>query len=318
MKLHEAMLNVLRHAARSLTAREIAEAIEQRALYLREDGTPATPSQIRARARKYPHLFKTEGRPLSFSRAVPGEEDDKSSSRTAALQRLKKDQLEVAHYFLNVSATVSGFDRLMEIIGSFRVAAGQWSAEEAEKELEGVKLQEAAHEYDRLTWELILCRSVDGFLAYVSDVLALVFQNRPETMKSAEMIRLDLILENDTMDELIGVLADKRVNDLAYKGMRELSSHLSDRLGLQLFGSQKDLERAADIVEIRNLIVHNRGTINSTFLKKMSKPLGKLGEQVKIEEDALYDDLWFLVASASLIDEAAVEKFNLPRGKIGA
>ena len=89
---------------------------------------------------------------------------------------------------------------------------------------------------------------------------------------------------------------------------------MSDKLGLQLFGSQKDLESAADIIEVRNLVVHSRGIINRTFLKRVSKSHGEMGEQVMIEEVALFDDLWFLVASASLIDDAAVEKFGLPPG----
>ena len=314
LTLHEAMLDVLRHAARAITAREIAEAIERRDLYRRKDGRPATVGQIQARARKYPHLFKAEGKPLRYTRANPANSTKDSGTRTAAFSRYKQDILAVSNYFLAVNATVAGFDHMLEKLFSMNVSSGAMTVAEAQREFDTVKLQESARAYDSLVLELILCRAVDGFLVYVAELMALVYTARPETMKSAETLRLDLILENETMEELIAVLVDKRINDLAYKGMRELSRYLSDKLGLQLFGSQKDLERAADIIEVRNLVVHNRGIINRTFLKKVTNSYGALGEQVRIEEVPLFDDLWFLVASASLIDDAAVEKFGLPLG----
>ena len=315
--LHEAILDVLRRAGRPLSAREVSVEIKRRGLYVRNDGDFPPASQISTRARKYPNLFKAEGRPLQFSPTLGDDDgDDEGANSTAAFQRLKRDTLEIGRYFLNMSKTIGGFDRLMEIILSSKVTVGEWSPEELARELEEVRLVDSAHEYDRLRSELILCRAVDGFLKYIADLMALVFVSRPETMKSAETVRLDFILENETMDDLIGALADKRVNDLAYKGMRELSSYLSDRLGLRLFDSPGDLERAAEIIEIRNLIVHNRGIINRTFLQKVSKPVGNLGELVTIEEDPMFDDLWILLESASRIDAAAVQKFGLPRRKL--
>ena len=64
--LHEAILDVLRRVGRQLPAREISAEIERRGLYVRHDGDYPPPSQISARVRKYPHLFRAEGRPLRY------------------------------------------------------------------------------------------------------------------------------------------------------------------------------------------------------------------------------------------------------------
>ena len=95
MKLHEAVLDVLRHAAKAITAREIAEAIERRDLYRRKDGRPPTVGQIQARARKYPHLFNAEGRPLRYTRANPASANEGERTKTEAFSRYKQDILAI-------------------------------------------------------------------------------------------------------------------------------------------------------------------------------------------------------------------------------
>lgn len=58
MKLHEAITEVIRRAGHPLTYTEIANAINAGRLYSRKDGTPVPASQISARVKNYPHLFR--------------------------------------------------------------------------------------------------------------------------------------------------------------------------------------------------------------------------------------------------------------------
>lgn len=57
MKLHEAIVKVLREASTSLTFTEIAKLINRQGLYARKDGKPVPASQISARVKNYPLLF---------------------------------------------------------------------------------------------------------------------------------------------------------------------------------------------------------------------------------------------------------------------
>ncbi|MDQ3686595.1 MAG: hypothetical protein M3430_13505 [Acidobacteriota bacterium] len=83
--------------------------------------------------------------------------------------------------------------------------------------------------------ELVLCRSIDNYLVYLSQLLALIFRTKPETLKSGEQERLDFILKHSSMDDLIGALAEKRVDKLAYMGMRDLARYFEEKLGLNCF-----------------------------------------------------------------------------------
>lgn len=50
-----------------MTVRGLADAINERGLYEKRDGSPVDPSQIHARANKYPALFETNGGRLRLS-----------------------------------------------------------------------------------------------------------------------------------------------------------------------------------------------------------------------------------------------------------
>lgn len=57
MTLHDAMVKLLLDARQPLNARDLSEQINTSAIYRKRDGSPVQPDQVRARARKYPHLF---------------------------------------------------------------------------------------------------------------------------------------------------------------------------------------------------------------------------------------------------------------------
>ena len=165
----------------------------------------------------------------------------------------------------------------------------------------------------KLLKQMMLCRAVDNYLAYVSEIMALIFTTKPETLKSEETIKLDVLLQHETMDDLISTLAERRVERLSYQGMGDLAAYLFERLGFSLFEQDDALERAVRIVEIRNLIVHNRAVVNRRFASRLPDSPAKLGETLEITAYGVLDDLEFLAQSCSEIDERAASKFDLPR-----
>jgi hypothetical protein len=122
-------------------------------------------------------------------------------------------------------------------------------------------------QYARLFAQLVFQRVVDDFLSYISQLLRLIFATRPEALRSSESVRLEEILRYETMDELVRFLVERRVDRLAYLSVEDLADDLQRLLGIELFESGEDLQRAAKLVAIRNLIAHNRGLVNQRFLR---------------------------------------------------
>lgn len=167
------------------------------------------------------------------------------------------------------------------------------------------------HGQRQIILQMLLTRVADAFLHYVSSLLALLFRSRPETLKTGQQVSFEFVLGFRTMDELVAALAEKRVTDLAYQNMRKLARDLSDRPGLDLFSGADDLNRAARIVAMRNLIVHNRAMIDHTFLEQVPGFVGHAGERLDLSTD-VFDDVDFLAESVVTLDQRATAKFNLP------
>lgn len=167
------------------------------------------------------------------------------------------------------------------------------------------------HWHGTLVLEMMLCRAADNFLVYITELLAVVFRTRPETLRSSETVRLDAILKHSTMEALVHDLAERRVNRLSYQGMRDLAEYLTDRLSFDLFPKPDDLERAVRIIESRNLIVHNRGIVNDVFLSRVPSTTANVGNPIGLNTDQIFDDFEFIALSVYQTDDRAVQKFSL-------
>ncbi len=60
MLLHEAIEKLLQQERRSMTAKEIADALNVNQWYTKKDKTPLEPGQIHLRAKNYPKIFELD------------------------------------------------------------------------------------------------------------------------------------------------------------------------------------------------------------------------------------------------------------------
>jgi hypothetical protein len=165
--------------------------------------------------------------------------------------------------------------------------------------------------YSRFLRETIVTRAVDNYLAYLGELLSLVFKARPEALRSPDQIRLDEVLRYDTMEELVANIAERRVANLTQQGVAELDHDLSRLLGIPLFDSAEDRERGTTIVELRNLLVHNRGVIDSRFKRRLPDYPGEVGEDVNVGK--VTEHLEFLGTSVQRVDRLISAKYGIER-----
>ena len=164
-----------------------------------------------------------------------------------------------------------------------------------------------------LVSEMLLCRIVDNFLIYVTELMTLIFRTKPETLKSSkENVTFEFVLEHVALQDLVDAMVDRRVNELSYRGMRALSEYLGRNLGFDLFPDETKLARAVTLVEMRNLVVHNRGIINKTFLSRVSGTSHIVDTRLEISQALADEAFQFLQESVADIDERSAKKFALP------
>ncbi len=161
--------------------------------------------------------------------------------------------------------------------------------------------------------QMAFCRAADNYLTYIADLLALVFKKRPETLRSSESVSLDLVLQHKDMNALIEQLAERKVNELSYMGLEKLQDYLDRKLGFQLFTDHDQLREAVSFIEFRNLIVHNRGVVNTLFASRLPDYQEQIGQPLRIESELVLLALTSFARSVTDIDNRAAEKWALDR-----
>ncbi|HEY8724212.1 MAG TPA: hypothetical protein VIL92_10195 [Gaiellaceae bacterium] len=180
-----------------------------------------------------------------------------------------------------------------------------------------------ARHRDRL-FEMALQRQVDQYLTYLSHLIALLFRSRPETLHAGppgrqaetEAVSLDVILQHATMEDLLNTVVERRVENLAYKGMGELADYLGQRLGFDLFASDDQRHMAVLVVEVRNIITHNRAVVNDTFVRRVKESPWAVGQRIELDFQTHSGFMAFLESTAADIDRRAIEKWALPTIRI--
>ena len=103
------------------------------------------------------------------------------------------------------------------------------------------------------------------------------------------------------------------MDQLSYQGMKELLDFCLKRLKFPLFREQDDLTKAIALVETRNIIVHNRGLVNDTFLRRVRGSGFTKGHQIKLQWQEVLNYANFLSRSVATLEYEAGQKFEIPQ-----
>lgn len=168
-------------------------------------------------------------------------------------------------------------------------------------------------DHDPIVVEMVYCRMIDAFLAFLTDLLALVYRHKPQVLRSGgEQIALDFALRFATMDDLVRAIAEQQVEKRGFLGLKDLADYFETRLKLPIFLNDFMQDETIQAVEVRNIIVHNHGNVSPTFKKRLPDYPARIGDRVRVDRTDL--SLLDLRLSNYVLDldERAVAKFNLP------
>lgn len=130
LTLHEAIATVLREGGnRWMTTRELADAVNERGLYRKKDGSPVESNQIHARAKNYSHLFDKDRQNVRLR-----DQDSPVRSRRIAFPRSKYDALRDRLASVKGDSVTMSFDTIGDLVGSLPQSAWDhqaWWANEA-------------------------------------------------------------------------------------------------------------------------------------------------------------------------------------------
>ncbi|MBL8691214.1 MAG: hypothetical protein JNL04_19060 [Rhodospirillaceae bacterium] len=160
---------------------------------------------------------------------------------------------------------------------------------------------------------MVLSRLVDSYLAYIAELTVMLAVNNPRALGPEEGVPLALLVEHDSVDEVIDALVRDRVFQLASSGLDAVERWIGDRFGFALFAEDTARDRVARLIEIRNLIARHRGLATRRFAGTDREGRLKPGQPIELTVDQLFSDSSLLARSVTDIDVRAADQFDLPR-----
>jgi hypothetical protein len=163
--------------------------------------------------------------------------------------------------------------------------------------------------FDRQIAETVLTRTVDGFLTYLADLLAMVYEANPNALPASANIPVSLALELDDRDALVRELAGRRIRRQSRQGIDALNRPFK-ALSFPLFRTERERKVIERAIAQRDLIVHSRGIVDRAYLRRVPGSKTRLGEPLALKRSWVVDDSVMLVETAVRVDEAAAERWG--------
>lgn len=157
---------------------------------------------------------------------------------------------------------------------------------------------------------MLLSRAVDLFQTYLYSLLDVIFSQRPEMLPDKK-ISVREVFKATHLDELKAAAIGSIVNEYSYKNIIDLHDLLEKNFGFSLFERNITKVRVNRLIQKRNIIAHNNGTVNNRFIDQVGCKLDQVGMRVKIGQ--AYFRFRYLSSLAASIDKRASEKFSLDR-----
>jgi hypothetical protein len=163
--------------------------------------------------------------------------------------------------------------------------------------------------FDRQVAESLLTGTVDGFLTYLADLLAMVYETSPNALPAEANIPVSLALELDDRVALARELAGRRVRHLARQGIDALKKPFNS-MQFPLVRSAEEGEAIERALAQRELVIHSRGIVDRAYLRRVPDARATLGEELEVGRREAVEDVLELVEAAIRVDQAAVEQWG--------
>ena len=157
---------------------------------------------------------------------------------------------------------------------------------------------------------------VNAFQRYFSAIVQAVAEKRPVVMTSGQTVKVDDVLRFTRHRDLVAFIIDRKINDLSYGGLAEMEKYFNERLGVQMFQSERERDVMRVFIEARNINAHNGGVVNELFLSRVGKVKGfkfTEGKPFHVDMDALVELSENAMRVAMEIDATVSAKFGLRR-----
>lgn len=144
----------------------------------------------------------------------------------------------------------------------------------------------------RMLLEMSIIYAGALFDGLVSDTLITVFRHVPEALRSGRTLTTAEVLGFPSREHLIEELAHRETLELAYQSAEKQFNHFRKAFGIDVFNPTSLDVTMDDLIAVRerrNLIVHNNGLANASYISKYCTG-GSIGDPVVVNAESAKSD----------------------------
>ena len=163
--------------------------------------------------------------------------------------------------------------------------------------------------------EMTFARRVDNYLLYLQDTLASIFQLDPSRAGKLQIEAAEFAGAG-TINDVLKILRSEALESITKRKRDELFKAFVG-LGFEQLKLQRSRAELSEALEIRDIIVHRRGTlgasksedISTRFAARLVWPCGNLVREYEQKHGPIEPFMW---NSVTAIDAEAIRLFQLP------
>lgn len=216
----------------------------------------------------------------------------------------------VLNLFDLISKSVSGMDKVIKHLES-TAEGSEESAQQEGDETQFGPYSQRLRDYSQHFLQMIICRLVDNFASYLADVIREVIKVKPELLRSNEQVKVEYVLQFNSMSELITDLVDRKVTALSYGGFVEMERWCNEKLKVPIVTDDAERDALIELIETRNVFVHNRGRIGEKYIRSVKQTTFVKGDERLIDLDYFVHAITILGGAALPLDERVAAKYSL-------
>lgn len=221
----------------------------------------------------------------------------------------------LSHFFIHLVGRSEEFDSLIRDVKS-ALNGDSTELNSLEDVIAAINFRwiDQFHFHEAAFSEMTFCRTVDLFSIFLDELLLFVLKNQPESLKSNEKLTSEEVLSCSKMEEVIDIIAMRKVRELSYKNIKDRLSYFDDKLGFRLGLTPEHIKDITLLYECRNLLVHNKGVVNSIFKRKVGDSPLQEGDIIEIDTDLASTSMQCLSNAVKTIDRDITKK--IPASKV--
>ena len=164
--------------------------------------------------------------------------------------------------------------------------------------------------------QVVLYQLVSYFESFFFDLLKVLLMHNPRALPPGRQLTVKDVLDKAGWKELVMGMIDEELHKQQYRNVREWFEFLGSVLNTDPV-PERDIDRLAELKASRDLLAHNQGRVNDTYIKKSGRLARSrtVGDKLAYDRKYVYDAGDFLTDFVTNIMKSVYIRFPEPAAK---